>query len=474
VAFRAAIYCRISQDRSGDGLGVQRQEEDCRALCERNGWEVVGQAYVDDDISAFSGKPRPAYLRLLRDISEGRVQSLAIWHPDRLHRSPLELEEFIQLIEKTRCKVATVQSGEYDLTTATGRMTARVVGAVARHESEHKSDRMRRRHRQLAAAGKDSGGPRPFGYEADRMTVRQPEASLIEEAARRALKGEPLRQIAVDWNARAITTVRGMAWDRTTLHRVLVSARISGRREVRVLPTGAVARAGAGRIIGEAEWPGIVSPALSDQLRAVLADPSRLARHSAGAYLLSGIAICGICGRALSGSRKSEHGQKVPYLRCSKRESTEACGRIHIQATHAEGHLSELIEGRLRQGPLPPVGGDDELGIADELASVQAQLERAAVDLASGSITRGEWEAMQGPLRQRLLGLQERQRQRYRATAAQDLPDDLADAWAQGQLSFWERRTVVRTLIVDLVIHPRRQDSKRDRFDPRRIEIRWA
>ncbi|MER5688882.1 hypothetical protein [Streptomyces sp. NPDC002205] len=34
---RAAIYCRISQDRGGAGLGVARQEEDCRALCARLG-----------------------------------------------------------------------------------------------------------------------------------------------------------------------------------------------------------------------------------------------------------------------------------------------------------------------------------------------------------------------------------------------------------------------------------------------------
>ncbi len=32
---RAAIYCRISDDREGLGLGVKRQEEDCLALAER-------------------------------------------------------------------------------------------------------------------------------------------------------------------------------------------------------------------------------------------------------------------------------------------------------------------------------------------------------------------------------------------------------------------------------------------------------
>jgi DNA invertase Pin-like site-specific DNA recombinase len=37
----AAIYCRISRDREGAGLGVQRQEEDCRQLAASLGWTVV-------------------------------------------------------------------------------------------------------------------------------------------------------------------------------------------------------------------------------------------------------------------------------------------------------------------------------------------------------------------------------------------------------------------------------------------------
>src|SRR4029453_14556301 len=56
---RAAIYCRISRDPRGDLLGVQRQAPPCRALCERLGWEVV-EVYTDDDLSAYTGKHRPA------------------------------------------------------------------------------------------------------------------------------------------------------------------------------------------------------------------------------------------------------------------------------------------------------------------------------------------------------------------------------------------------------------------------------
>lgn len=140
----AAIYLRISQDRDGSMLGIDRQREDCLELCMRHSWPVVEMS-VDDDVSAYSKrKKRPGYRALLEALKDGRADAVVAWHPDRLHRSSLELEEFIEIVEAASAHVATVQAGELDLATATGRMTARVVGAVSRHESEHEAERIRR------------------------------------------------------------------------------------------------------------------------------------------------------------------------------------------------------------------------------------------------------------------------------------------------------------------------------------------
>jgi site-specific DNA recombinase len=84
---QAAIYCRISDDREGAGLGVARQEADCRERAKRLGWTVAG-LYVDNDFSAYSGKIRPEYRRLLADLRAGVLDAVIAWHTDRLHRSP--------------------------------------------------------------------------------------------------------------------------------------------------------------------------------------------------------------------------------------------------------------------------------------------------------------------------------------------------------------------------------------------------
>jgi len=107
---RAGVYARISSDREGDNLAISRQLADCEQLAERNGWQVV-ERYVDSDISAYSGKPRPEYARMLEEIEAGVVEAVLVYHADRLHRHPRELEDFIDLCQRQRIKLA-IQMGE--------------------------------------------------------------------------------------------------------------------------------------------------------------------------------------------------------------------------------------------------------------------------------------------------------------------------------------------------------------------------
>src|SRR5688572_18697240 len=115
---RAGVYARISSDREGDNLAISRQLADCEVLAARRGWHVV-ERYVDADISAYSGKRRPEYLRLLEEIDAGVIEAVVVYHADRLHRHPRELEEFIDLCERKGTKMATV-SGDVDLSTHEG------------------------------------------------------------------------------------------------------------------------------------------------------------------------------------------------------------------------------------------------------------------------------------------------------------------------------------------------------------------
>src|SRR4051812_30453023 len=130
MAQQAAIYTRISKDRTGAGLGVERQEDDCRALAASLGFDVAA-VFVDNDLSAYSGKPRPGYDEMLRQIKSGRFDAVIVWHQDRLLRRVIDLEYYISTVEPRSVPTYTVRAGTLDLTTPAGRAVARTLAAWA-------------------------------------------------------------------------------------------------------------------------------------------------------------------------------------------------------------------------------------------------------------------------------------------------------------------------------------------------------
>ena len=286
-----AIYVRISRDAEGTALGVERQLQDCQKLCEGRSWAF--RVYEDNDVSAYSGKPRPKYSEMMGDVSAGKIKRIVAWHPDRLHRSPKELEAFIDVVEASKCEVVTFTAGDLDLSTPEGRLTARITGAVARKESEDKSRRSLRKHQELRETGGFSGGS-VFGYE-DGMIVVPEHAVLIRNAARDILEGKSLKGIAADWNEKKIPLRRnGKEWLSNHIKQVLTNPSVAGLRK-------------NGDSFSPAKWEAILDQDTWTQVRAFLSAPSR--RNGNGPvtrkHYLTGILKCGKCGKMLSSAKNS-------------------------------------------------------------------------------------------------------------------------------------------------------------------------
>lgn len=379
---RAAIYCRISHDKTGAGLGVERQEQDCRELAARLGWSVT-EVFCDNDLSAYSGKRRPRYQAMLDAIRAGRIDAVLCWHTDRLHRSPIELEEYISACNDGR-EVPThcVKAGTLDLATPSGRMLARTLGTLARYESEHRGERVAAAALQRAQAGDRSGGPRPFGYEPDGMTVREPEAAAVRAAVESVLAGASLRSVARDFTATGLTTsMKARAWDAHAVRALLLKPRNAGLRQHQ------------GQVIGPANWPAIVP---EEQWRAVvviLTDPSRRTSPSDARvkWLGSGIYRCAGCERP--SLRVSTAGRGNPCYRCPGQRGTT--GHVVRKAGPLDAYIEAVIVERLSRADaielLRPAAPEVNLSALRATASAaRVRLAEIAEMLGEGELTRAE------------------------------------------------------------------------------------
>jgi site-specific DNA recombinase len=462
----AAVYVRISEDRGDEHLGVDRQERECRKLAAQLGWKV-GEVYRDNDLSAFKAVRRPNYERLIADIEAGRWQRLLLVHSDRLYRRTAELERLIPILEGV--EIRTVRAGDVDLSTATGRMTAKIVGATNQHESERTGERIRAKMAELVNNGAWKGGPRPFGWTGDGVTEVPAEVALLREARDRVFQGDSLRSICMDWQERGIRSARGREIQPTTLRKMLTSNRLVGRYAHR-----------NGTLIGKGQWAAIMSEEDWAHLRVILLDTSRntRGRREARTYLLTGgLLVCGLCGSRMFG-RPAFGGRPTPYYGCKKATGYPGCGQVHARMPWVDELVERSVVERLSSTEFAKrrkrmlTNAPDLAEAVAELTAVQDRITELAATYGEGAITKGEWLTAKRRLEPRIEAAQRTldsaQNDLGLAAATLDAAELVSD-WAE--LAIARRRAVIRLLVERVEVHPHRGPVRH--ADPDRVKIVW-
>jgi len=451
MAPRAGIYLRISSDPSGDRLGVTRQLKDCRARAAERGWDVVA-VYEDNDVSASSSKPRPAYQRMLGDLEAGRIGAVVVWDLDRLTRRPIEVEQFIDLADGKGVALASV-GGDVDLSTDNGRMYARIKGAVARAEIERKSARQKAANRQRAEAGRPHAGRRTFGYSPDGLDIVPEEAAEVVQAADALMAGVSIRGIAVSLNERGATTTAGNPWKPTQVRRILSNPRHAGIRVYN------------GVEMGDGAWPAVIDRETYAALLAILSDPSR---HRAGRprrHLLSGVATCSVCGGKIFGCTE----KRGPVYMCETRR------HVVRRAEDIESLVSDVLVERLSRldaAELFASPGDDQR-LADLVAEERALTTRKnglSVSFAEGLIDKAQLVAGTGRLNAKLETARAEIASLARTPDMADLvkSHDVAATWASMDT---DRKRTVIGLLLEVVLAPAGRGARV--FDPEKVRLTW-
>ena len=425
----AAVYLRISSDPTGQALGVARQREDCETLCAARGWTPV--EYTDNDVSASSAKKRPAYERMLADIRDGRIGAVVAWDLDRLHRRPVELERFMDLADAHRLALATV-SGDVDLSTAQGRLTARLKGAVARHEVEHKSDRQKRAAQQKAARGEPQWR-NAFGYLRDGSRTPDPvTAPLVKQSYAAILSGGSISDIAREWNAAGAYGLTGKPWSASTVSLFLRKPRNAGLRSY------------DGEIIGKAAWPPLVDEETWRAAHSVLNAPGRApGRKTVRKHLLTGVLRCGKpgCGGYLSGMwamqptggkpgrpKVGEKPRPSEQVAHSITYSCKQCRGVSIRAEHVEPLLYQLVSGRLAMPDAVDLlkaelhDTAEAEALRGERATLLARLDEIADERADGLLTGKQARRATERITEKLAGIEARQQDQDRLRVFDGLP----------------------------------------------------
>ena len=415
----AGLYLRISQDKTGDELGIARQREQCTELAKRKGWKIVDE-YSDPSVSASkSYVRRPEFERLREDITRRRLDAVVCWDLDRLTRQPIEIEWIIDRAEADGLLLASV-GDDYDLSSPNGRMFARIKAATARSEIEFKSRRHEAAIRQAVKMGRSAGGPRAFGYTHDKNHLDPIEAPLLAEAYRRWNIGATLGELCRWLNAEGVTTPKGNVWTLGSMRAVLANPRNAGLRGVRWTLTderGRPVRDDRGRplreryhvIEGKAVWPGVVDEPTWRQAVERFKDPARRTNYNGRdrKYLLAGIATCAECGAKAKThfANKHQSGGDGRSIACVN-------GCCNRRASPIEAYITELALQRLEAPDAimllaPNRPGVDVAALRDESQAIRDRMAELARDEVLGRRTRAEVAAAREAASERLAEIDE-------------------------------------------------------------------
>lgn len=390
---QAAAYVRLSLDKDGTQLGVARQEAEITALAKSEGL-TVGEVFADNSVSAYSGASRPAYEAMRAAAKRGEFSVLYVYATDRLYRRLSDLEELVNEFEAAGVTVRSVKSGRINLATADGRLNARLLAAVAQHESEKKSERLVSRNRQRTTVErKSSASTRPFGLEfTEQPSVfaeHPTEAAAVKEVFRRFNSGESMRQIALWLNSEGFTGTSGSPFGANRVKDLLTNCRYAGLVKWR------------GQIVGESQGdPALVSRADYEQAQTRLSTNVKRGRPQSSVFGGMEKLKCDVCkGNLTHSGQRRKAGKELTYAcqaRCvvRKRETVDNTVLLTIDT---------LLESKREQ--LLAAVESSLSGQKEEQVALEKRLAALAGVFASGGLNEVDYAATVTEIRKRLNSL---------------------------------------------------------------------
>jgi site-specific DNA recombinase len=454
MKLRAAGYRRVStDDQAEDGHSLDAQKRAIREFIERKGWELAG-IYTDAGLSGRLDE-RPALSQLLQDAANGHFEVVVVHAIDRFYRSLTGLLVTIETLRHQGVSFVSITEN-LDFTTPWGKLTLAVLGTLAEIYIDRLSAETTKGIRERARKGYWNGTI-PFGYCKGLCSTCTdlngpgycPHAGGLDRGDGKRLIAHPIDSVGVRRTFKVSAT--GVCSDRDVAdwlnqHPVRYQGQDyylrSRRREcdvqrlgppifqkdavrdmlTRVFYTGVVPYYGT-REDGQKRkrndavalhpglHPALIPQDLYDQAqvarqlrRTARVPPGKTERHHI--YPLSGLLLCGECGRRMQAAGNGHGGR---YYRCMTRiQRSEAC---HQPTLHAE-EIEEQVADRFRQMKFPPdwrerlyqaLIPDEEKRARRE--ALQQSLGRTRELYLEGDLVRAEYERQCSIYREKLADL---------------------------------------------------------------------
>ena len=384
----AALYARVSSERQDVDLSVAAQLRALRDYAEKNGYLVVRE-YVDE---AESGKvaDRPQFQKMLDEAAkpEAPFKEILVWKFSRFTRKREHAVAFKSMLRRRGIRVVSITEQAED--NATGRLLEAIIESVDEFYSENLAQEVVRGMREAASRGFWMTTYAPYGFKRvhvqdgpkkrPKLELDPPDDGVVRRIFDMALQGRSTLDIAKTLNAEGIPTSNGKKWLKTTIHFILTNEAYAG-----TVVWGANAKDGQPPVRVEDAHPAIVSRREFRRIAGMMQSraPKKVnPRRISSPYLLSGLAKCETCGKAMTAA-EAKSGKYTYYICHSLlKRGKGTCKTPRLNAKKFEN----IIVDELRANILTESNIRDLVKIVDEEMDGVANEQRQMLESIDGEL----------------------------------------------------------------------------------------
>lgn len=361
---RVAAYCRVSTDLDEqDGSYEAQVEYYTEKIKQTDNWTLAG-IYADDGKSGTNTKKRSDFNAMIRDALDGKIDIIITKSVSRFARNTVDS---LMTIRKLKEKNIAVIFEKENINTLDGteEILITILSSLAQEESRNISENVKWGIVRRFEKGKVMVNHNKFmGYTKNaegELVIVPEEAEVVKLVFRLYLEGLSSEKIARYLEAQGIKTATGLdKWEETVVRRMLSNEKYMGDALLqktytvdfltkrKVMNNGIVPQ-----YYVEDDHEAIISKELFYQVQeeiarrasmwkpAVSRKKNQQSKYSS-MYALTGIVICGECGRDYCRVTWSRNGKKKIVWRCTNRleNGTKKC---KDSPTLEEGALHNAI-----------------------------------------------------------------------------------------------------------------------------------
>ncbi|MEU8327351.1 recombinase family protein [Micromonospora sp. NPDC048839] len=499
-AIFVGAYSRISDDwrknnskkakashwKAGKGVANQHRRNGTNAG--RHGLIIVHR-WTDNDLKASSDDViRPDFEAMLRALRQGRtaagyrLDGIICTDQDRVQRTGSAWERFVDALNAQPGRLLWTPSGSMDLTDEGDVIKSGIMAVLNKAESMKKKRRIRDWHQDLILDGLPHSGPRPFGWEEDKMTLRKVESDFLYWAICERIKGKAMPTLCAEAKARGLKGSKGAEITPTSLTQMITAPRLCGYRGNRGVL--AVDEHGA-PIVGQwekvcepAEWEAVCAtfkPGSTYLHRGPLA-PRVTGKPKTVKYLASQLLRCmnkverdgeiRICNGSITGSPTKS--KRSPYT-----YGCGSCSRNNISGPMVDRQVTRLLLAKLskmqvtyRKPELVWPQEETLKTLADRLAGLERRW-------MAGEVGDEQFYRLSPSLQADVKNLRaERARWETENAAGSEEPADIIRKWRTGEYDLAQRRKILFDVFTAIQVQPGQKGSKTP--DPHRLKPIWA